>query len=63
MDDPGSEQRYTCLTGHEIPGVELAEASEVLLLDGRVTVQVCREHGCPIAVNRAAPDRTARNVP
>jgi hypothetical protein len=44
--------RFRCLTGHEIHPDTLGELTERWTLDGGAVVQVCREHGTPIAVER-----------
>jgi hypothetical protein len=55
IEHPAERTTYRCVVGHEIPGPELDELTEVRSLDQGAVVRLCREHGAPIAIIVAPP--------
>ena len=56
-DKRGRRTTYECVVGHEIPQQDLETRTAVRSLDEGAKVQVCLEHGAPIAI-RVAPEAT-----
>jgi hypothetical protein len=54
---------FHCLAGHDIPEHSLQTLTVTETLDRGATVQLCREHGTPIAVRVEARTDLFEDIP